>query len=112
MALSSLDLSAATCMKLYKAYGSAAADIVRENPYQLIADVFGIGFRKAVFPSICVLAAGLLLLWLFKHTVPVFIGSLLMMCGFLSGMAVFGTILFMILFYSIHRVLCKKKVCL
>ncbi|MBR3033827.1 MAG: hypothetical protein IKI53_00550 [Firmicutes bacterium] len=47
MALSSLDLSAATCMKLYKAYGSAAADIVRENPYQLIADVFGIGFRKA-----------------------------------------------------------------
>ncbi len=47
MALSSLDLSAVTCMKLYKAYGSAAADIVRENPYQLIADVFGIGFRKA-----------------------------------------------------------------
>ena len=47
MALASLDLSTATCMKLYKAYGSAAADVVRENPYQLIADVFGIGFRKA-----------------------------------------------------------------
>ncbi|MBR2099564.1 MAG: hypothetical protein IJ926_07785 [Firmicutes bacterium] len=47
MALSSLDLSPAVCMKLYKAYGSAAAEIVRENPYQLIADVFGIGFRKA-----------------------------------------------------------------
>lgn len=47
MALASLDLSTATCMKLYKAYGSAAAEIVRENPYQLIADVFGIGFRTA-----------------------------------------------------------------
>ena len=47
MALASLGLSAAICMKLYKAYGSAAADIVRENPYQLIADVFGIGFRTA-----------------------------------------------------------------
>ncbi len=47
MALASLDLSSAACMKLYKAYGSAAADVVRENPYQLIADVFGIGFRKA-----------------------------------------------------------------
>ena len=47
MALAKLDLSTAVCMKLYKAYGAAASDIVRENPYQLIADVFGIGFRKA-----------------------------------------------------------------
>ena len=47
MALSALDLSTAVCMKLYKAYGSAAADVVRENPYQLVADVFGIGFRTA-----------------------------------------------------------------
>ncbi len=47
MALASLGLSTATCMKLYKAYGSAAAEVVKENPYQLIADVFGIGFRTA-----------------------------------------------------------------
>ncbi|MBQ2217757.1 MAG: AAA family ATPase, partial [Firmicutes bacterium] len=47
MALSSLDISPAACLKLYKAYGAAAAEIVRENPYQLIADVWGIGFRKA-----------------------------------------------------------------
>ena len=47
MALSALDISPAACLKLYKAYGAAAADIVRENPYQLIADVWGIGFRKA-----------------------------------------------------------------
>lgn len=34
-------------MKLYKAYGSQTIKIVEENPYRLIDDIFGIGFRKA-----------------------------------------------------------------
>ena len=51
------------------------------------------GFRSAVIPSMALLMAGFVVLYLFRHTVPVFIGSLLMMCGYLSGMAVFGAIL-------------------
>ncbi|MCR4805622.1 MAG: ATP-dependent RecD-like DNA helicase [Clostridia bacterium] len=47
MALSALDLTPAACMKLYRAFGSAASDIVRQNPYQLIASVPGFGFRRA-----------------------------------------------------------------
>ncbi len=45
--LSAYDISANVCMKLYKNYGAAAADIVRENPYALISDIYGIGFKKA-----------------------------------------------------------------
>ena len=45
--LQEFDISSATAMKLYQVYGSEAADKVRENPYQLIEDVFGIGFQKA-----------------------------------------------------------------
>lgn len=40
-------ISADYAMKLYRQYGAAAVDIARENPYQLIKDVAGIGFRKA-----------------------------------------------------------------
>ena len=40
--------------------------------------------------SLIWLAAGYIILYSFKNTVFVFIGSLLMMCGYLSGMAVFG----------------------
>ena len=58
------------------------------------------GFRTAVWPSLGMLAAGYVLLYLFPGVVnvsgvamkvPVFIGSCLMMSGYLSGMAVFGT---------------------
>ena len=58
-----------------------------------------IGFRKSVFPSLGMLAAGYVFLILFPGvvktegvltTVLVFIGSLLMLSGFLTGMAVFG----------------------
>ena len=52
-----------------------------------------VGFQKAIIPSLLILAAGLILLWLFRSTVPVFLGSLLMMCGYLSGMAVFGAVI-------------------
>ena len=48
------------------------------------------GFVLSSSISIGLLALGFLTLFIFKHTVPVFIGSLLMMCGYLAGMAVFG----------------------
>jgi exodeoxyribonuclease V alpha subunit len=34
-------------MKLYKVYGADTIKAVTENPYQLVDDVFGIGFKKA-----------------------------------------------------------------
>lgn len=34
-------------LKLYKIYGAAAVDLIRENPYRLVEEVYGIGFRKA-----------------------------------------------------------------
>ena len=48
------------------------------------------GFAFSSRFSLFWLAAGFVMLFFFRTTVPVFIGSLLMMCGFLSGMAVFG----------------------
>jgi MFS family permease len=51
------------------------------------------GFKASVAPVLALLMAGYVLLYFFRATVPVFIGSLLMMCGYLSGMAVFGAIL-------------------
>ena len=48
------------------------------------------GFDFSAWFSIAWLALGYVLLFVFRSTVPVFIGSLFMMCGYLSGMAVFG----------------------
>ena len=48
------------------------------------------GFGASSFWSLLWLIVGYILLFVFRATVPVFIGSLLMMCGYLSGMAVFG----------------------
>ena len=48
------------------------------------------GFSFSSWFSIGWLVAGFLVLFFFRTTIPVFIGSLLMMCGYLSGMAVFG----------------------
>ena len=48
------------------------------------------GFVLSASISIALLSLGFLTLFVFTHSVPVFIGSLLMMCGYLSGMAVFG----------------------
>lgn len=45
--LSSFDIGTNICMKLYKAYGPQAVDIVKENPYRLIDDMYGVGFRTA-----------------------------------------------------------------
>ena len=48
------------------------------------------GFGTTSVLSLCWLCVGYILLFFFKATALVFIGSLLMMCGYLSGMAVFG----------------------
>ena len=48
------------------------------------------GFNAAIIPALTLLSVGYILLFVFKNTAAVFIGSLLMMCGYLSGMAVFG----------------------
>ena len=48
------------------------------------------GFRFSVWPAIGMLAGGYLFLYFTRSFVPVFIGSLLMMAGYLTGMAVFG----------------------
>ncbi len=50
-----------------------------------------VGFNKTIFPSLALLGVGYILLIAFTNTALVFIGSLSMMCGYLSGMAVFGT---------------------
>ncbi len=51
------------------------------------------GFKASAMPVIALLMAGYVVLYFFRATVPVFIGSLMMMCGYLAGMAVFGAIL-------------------
>ncbi len=50
------------------------------------------GFRNAVIPVMALLMVGFIVLYLCKATALVFIGSLLMMCGYLGGMAVFGAL--------------------
>jgi MFS family permease len=52
-----------------------------------------IRFKKAVVPTVLLLAAGFVILFFFRAKSLVFIGSLLMMCGYLSGMAVFGAVI-------------------
>ncbi len=48
------------------------------------------GFEKSLVPSLIMLSLGYIVLFFFRNTALVFIGSLLMMSGYLSGMAVFG----------------------
>ena len=48
------------------------------------------GFKTSILPSVAMLMAGYVLLFFCKGTAMVFIGSLLMMSGYLTGMAVFG----------------------
>ena len=51
------------------------------------------GFRVSVLPPLALLMAGFLVLYFFKNTPLVFAGTLIMLCGYLSGMAVFGAML-------------------
>jgi MFS family permease len=48
------------------------------------------GFGLSAGFSLAWLVMGYVLLFFLRGTVPVFVGSLLMMCGYLAGMAVFG----------------------
>ena len=48
------------------------------------------GFSPSAWCSLIWLIVGYVLLYFFRSTVFVFIGSLFMMCGYLAGMAVFG----------------------
>ena len=48
------------------------------------------GFQFACLVALASLMGGYVLLYLFRGTFLVFVGSLFMMCGYLSGMAVFG----------------------
>ena len=52
-----------------------------------------LGFMQSIIPVCIVLAAGYLLLYFTTATAPVFIGSLLMMSGYLMGMSVFGAMI-------------------
>ena len=47
-------------------------------------------FKATILPALGLLGGGYLLLYFTRTTVPVFLGSLLMMSGYLAGMAVFG----------------------
>lgn len=40
-------ISADYALKLYKIYGADAVKLIEENPYRLVEEVYGIGFRKA-----------------------------------------------------------------
>ena len=45
--LSPFGITPKMSMKIYKKYGETSIDVVRENPYQLIDDIVGIGFSIA-----------------------------------------------------------------
>ncbi len=51
------------------------------------------GFAFSGTLSLIALMLGYAVLYLFKATLPVFVGSLLMMSGYLTGMAVFGALI-------------------
>lgn len=40
-------ISTEAALKMYKRYGAMTIDIVEENPYRLVEEVYGIGFKKA-----------------------------------------------------------------
>ena len=52
-----------------------------------------VGVRLSLPPVLLLLAAGYVLLYFFRSTALVFVGSLLMMCGYLAGAAVFGAVI-------------------
>ncbi len=61
----------------------------------IITGVYGgfydqLGFQKSTILPMIMLMGGYVILYVSTGTIPVFIGSLLMMSGYLTGMAVFG----------------------
>ena len=51
------------------------------------------GFRSSILAPIAMLMAGFVILYCFTSTVPVFLGTLIMLSGYLAGMAMFGAII-------------------
>lgn len=51
------------------------------------------GFATSVLPSLGLLISGYIFLYFFRNGAAVFIGTVLMLCGYLSGMAVFGAMI-------------------
>lgn len=45
--LQSHDVTTGLAVRIYKAYGDAAADVVRTDPYRLAREVWGVGFKTA-----------------------------------------------------------------
>jgi exodeoxyribonuclease V alpha subunit len=45
--LQSYSISTSLAIKIYKQYGNNAISIVRNNPYQLARDIYGVGFKTA-----------------------------------------------------------------
>jgi MFS family permease len=52
-----------------------------------------VGFFKSLIPTLLSLSLGYVLLFFFRDTIMVFLGSLFMMTGYLTGMAVFGAMI-------------------
>lgn len=52
-----------------------------------------IGFKSSVVPTVCFLCVGYILLAVGTGTAIVFVGSLFMMTGYLTGMAIFGAMI-------------------
>ena len=48
------------------------------------------GFKAAIIPTIVLLMVGYVILYIFRGMIPVFLGTLIMMCGFLGTGAVIG----------------------
>ena len=51
------------------------------------------GFRVGIIAPLALLLTGFAILYFFRSTPVVFVGTLSMLCGYLSGMAVFGAML-------------------
>jgi len=51
------------------------------------------GFQASAVSAMILLMVGYTVLYFFRSDVPVFIGTLIMLCGYLAGMAVFGAML-------------------
>ncbi len=51
------------------------------------------GFKGSIIPSTAMLMAGYVILFFTRTRLPVFIGSLLMMTGYMTGMAVYGAMI-------------------
>ena len=47
MFLQEYSINPSVCIKIYKAYGDVAVSRIKENPYRLCEDIFGIGFKTA-----------------------------------------------------------------